>query len=89
MLHHRVVLGGNQGARTLTCSYSHQMGHMFNCCPFVDDRLRQLLWEEVMNIHQFILPTTTIVVPNVSILRTQAMNPSVGHTIVVIKYNTI
>jgi hypothetical protein len=34
-------------------------------------------------------PTTTIVVPNVSVLRTQAMNPNIGHTIVPINYHTI
>ncbi len=55
---------------------------MFNRFPFVDDRLRQLLKEEVMNIHQFVLPTTTIAVPNVFVLGTQAMNPNIGHTIV-------
>jgi hypothetical protein len=41
------------------------MGHLFNRCPLVDDRLRKLLWEEVMNVHQPILPTTTTIVPNV------------------------
>jgi hypothetical protein len=38
------------------------MGHLFNCCPFINDRLRQLLREEVMNIHQHVLPTTTIII---------------------------
>jgi hypothetical protein len=52
----------------------------------VDDRLRQLLKEEVMNIHQFVLPTTTIAVPNVFVLGTQAMNPNIGHTIILINY---
>jgi hypothetical protein len=32
-----------------------------------------------MNTNQPIFPTITIVVPNVSILRTQAMNPSICH----------
>jgi hypothetical protein len=59
---------------------------MFNRCPFVDDRLRQLLKEEVINIHQFVLPTTTIAVPNVFVLGTQAMNPNIGHTIILINY---
>jgi hypothetical protein len=59
---------------------------MFNRFPFVDDRLRQLLKEEVMNIHQFVLPTTTIAVPNVFVLGTQAMNPNIGHTIILINY---
>jgi hypothetical protein len=38
--HHRLVSRGNQGVRTMTCSYCDQMGHMFNHCPFVDNRLR-------------------------------------------------
>jgi hypothetical protein len=67
VLHHRLVSGGNQGVRTMTYSYYYQIRHLFNCCPFVDDKLRQL-FREVMNIHQLIIPTTIIVVPNVSIL---------------------
>jgi hypothetical protein len=59
---------------------------MFNRFPFVDDRLRQLLKEEVMNIHQFVPPTTTIAVPNVFVLGIQAMNPNIGHTIILINY---
>jgi len=39
-----------------------------------------------MNIHQHVLPTTTIIVPNVSILRTQAMNPSISPTTVPTNY---
>jgi hypothetical protein len=62
------------------------MGHLFNHCPFVDDKLRQLAREEVMNTHQHVLPTITIAVPNVFILGTQAMNPSIGHTIIPINY---
>jgi hypothetical protein len=69
----------------MTCSYCHKMGHMFNYCPFVDDRLRQLLREEVMNTHQPILPAT-IIVPNVSILGTQAMNLSIGHMTIFVDY---
>jgi hypothetical protein len=38
--HHRPILGGNQGVGTLTCSYCQQVGHLFNCYLFVDDRLR-------------------------------------------------
>ncbi len=53
------------------------MGHLFNYCPFVDDRIRQLLREEVMNVHQPILLTAIIVVPNVSVLGTQAVNPNI------------
>jgi hypothetical protein len=59
---------------------------MFNRCPFVDDRLRRLLNEEVMNVHQLILLTTTIIVLNVFILETQAMNHNIGHTTILIKY---
>jgi hypothetical protein len=39
-----------------------------------------------MNVHQPILPTTTIVTPNV--LGTQTMNPIIGHTIVLVNYQT-
>jgi hypothetical protein len=62
------------------------MGHMFNHCPFVDDKLTQLLREEVMNVHQLVLPTTIITIPNVSALKTQAMNPSIIHTIIHVNY---
>jgi len=70
----------------MTYSYCHQMGYMFNCYPFVDDRLRQLLKEEVMNIHQPIFSTTTITVPNVFVLITHAMNLSIGHTKIHVNY---
>jgi len=82
------VLGGNQGAGTVTYSYCHQMGHLFNRCTFVGDRLRQLFRQEVMNIHQPVLPTTTIVIPNVFILGTQAINPNIGHMAVLVNYQT-
>jgi hypothetical protein len=64
------------------------MGHMFNHCPFVDDRLRQLLREEVMNTHKLVFLTTTIIVPNVFVLRIQAMNPNIVHTTIPINYQT-
>jgi len=64
------------------------MGHLFNNYSFIDDRLRRLLREEVMNVHQHVLSTTTIVVPNVFILRTQAMNPSIVHTTILVNYQT-
>jgi hypothetical protein len=64
------------------------MGHFINCCPLVDDKLRQLLREEVVNIHQLVLLNTTIIVPNVFILGTQTMNPSIGHTIIHVNYQT-
>jgi hypothetical protein len=39
-----------------------------------------------MNTHQPILPTTTTTIPNVSILRTQAMNPNIDHMIIPLNY---
>jgi len=85
--HHGPVLTRNQGVRIVTCSYCYQKGHMFSCCPFVDDKLRQLLKVEVMNVHdQPILPTIIIAIPNVFILGTQAMNPSIVHIMVLINY---
>ncbi len=62
------------------------MGYLFNYYLFVDDRLKQLFREEVMNAYKLVLPATIITVPNVSILGTQAMNPSIAHTIVLINY---
>jgi hypothetical protein len=41
-----------------------------------------------MNIHRLVFPTTTIVIPNVYVLRTQAMNPNIGHTLVPVNYHT-
>jgi hypothetical protein len=41
-----------------------------------------------MNTHQHVLPTTTITISNVSILRTQAMNPSICHTTIPFNYQT-
>ncbi len=40
------------------------------------------------NIHQHVFPTTIITVPNVSVLITQAMNPSIGHIIILVNYQT-
>jgi hypothetical protein len=62
------------------------MGHLFNYCSFIDDRLRQLFREEVMNVHQHVLRTTTIVEPNVSILRIPAMNLSIVHITIHVNY---
>ncbi len=70
----------------MTYSYCYQTGHMFNHCPFVDDRLRKLLREEVMNTHKPVFPTTTIAIPNVFVLGTQAMNPSIVHTTIHVNY---
>jgi len=41
-----------------------------------------------MNTHQHVLLTTTIVMPNVYVLKIQAMNPSIVHTIVHVNYQT-
>jgi hypothetical protein len=41
-----------------------------------------------MNVHQPILPTTKIIVPNVFILGNQSMNPSIVHTTIPINYHT-
>jgi hypothetical protein len=41
-----------------------------------------------MNVHQLVLPTTITIIPNVFILRTQAMNPSISHIIVHVNYQT-
>jgi len=38
--HHKLISKGNQNVGTLTCSYCQHVGHLFNCCPFVDVRLR-------------------------------------------------
>jgi hypothetical protein len=39
-----------------------------------------------MNVHQHVLPTTTITVPNVYVLGIQAMNPSIVHTTILANY---
>ncbi len=64
------------------------MGHLINDYPFVDDRLKQLVREEVMNVHQHVLPTTTIVKSNIHVLGTQAMNLSISHTTIPVNYYT-
>ncbi len=42
-----------------------------------------------MNIHQPILPTTTIVIPNVFVLGTQSMNANIGHMAVDVNYHIV
>jgi hypothetical protein len=42
-----------------------------------------------MNVHQPILPTTTIAVPNVSVVRTKAMNPNIIHTTISVNYQIL
>jgi hypothetical protein len=39
-----------------------------------------------MNVHQHVLPTTTIAIPNVSALGTQTMSPNIGHTTINVNY---
>jgi hypothetical protein len=41
-----------------------------------------------MNTHQPIFPATTIEVPNVYVLGTQAMNFGIGHRVILINYQT-
>ncbi len=41
-----------------------------------------------MNMHQPIIPTRTIEVPNVYVLETQAMNPNICHMAVLVNYQT-
>jgi hypothetical protein len=49
----------NMGIETITYFYCQQKIHQFNHCAFVNDRLRQLLKNEMMNVHQPIIPTIT------------------------------
>jgi hypothetical protein len=42
-----------------------------------------------MNTHQPFIPTTTIVVPNVFVLKTQAMNLNIGHMTILVNYQII
>jgi hypothetical protein len=44
------------------------------------------LREEVMNVHQHVIPITTTVVSNVSILWIQTMNHGIGHTTIHVNY---
>jgi hypothetical protein len=41
-----------------------------------------------MNVHQHVLPTTIIILPNVSIIGIQAMNPNIGHIAIIVNYQT-
>jgi hypothetical protein len=41
-----------------------------------------------MNVHQHVLPTITIAIPNVFVSKTQAMNPSIVHTTILVNYRT-
>jgi len=83
--HHRSISRRNQGAKIITYSYCQQVGHLLNRCPFVDDKLKQLL-KEVMNTHQCVFPTNIIAILNVYVLGTQAMNFNIGHMAIPINY---
>ncbi len=61
-------------------------GRFIHPLPFVDDRLKQLLREKMMNIHWLVLWTTIKVLPNVHVLKTEAMNPSIGHMTILVNY---
>jgi hypothetical protein len=39
-----------------------------------------------MNVHQPALSTTTTIIPNVFVLKIQAMNPNIGQTKIPINY---
>jgi hypothetical protein len=41
-----------------------------------------------MNVHQHVLPTTIIGIPNVFVLGTQAMNPNIGHMAILVNDQT-
>jgi hypothetical protein len=60
-----MILGGNLNNETIMYSYCQHVEHLFNHCPFVNNILRQLLKDEVMNVHQHVIPTITTVLPNV------------------------
>jgi hypothetical protein len=40
----------------------------------------------MLNVHQPIFPNTTTIVPNVFVVKTQAMNISIGYTTIPINY---
>jgi hypothetical protein len=44
------------------------------------------LREKMMNIHWLVLWTTIKVLPNVHVLKTEAMNPSIGHMTILVNY---
>lgn len=41
-----------------------------------------------MNVHQPVIPTPIVVLPNVYVLGIQPMNPSIGHTPIPINYQS-
>jgi hypothetical protein len=61
-----------------------------NIALFFNDKLKQLLNDEVMNIHHPISPSATIRLFNAPIQGTQAiMHPSLGNMVVLIKYQLV
>jgi len=57
----------------LTCAYYQQVGHEFKNCPFVDDKLKRLMREELKTSLQPMVPNTptTHVVEHVQQTHTQ------------------
>jgi hypothetical protein len=63
------------------------VGHEFKHCPFFNDKLKQLLKDEVMNIHHHVSPSATIILFNAPIPGIQVvMHPSLGNMVVLINY---
>jgi hypothetical protein len=63
------------------------VGHEFKHYPFFNDKLKQLLKDEVMNIYHPISPSATIRLFNAPIQGTQmVMHPSLGNMVVLINY---
>ncbi len=81
-----LVLKGNFGVEAKICSYCQHVGDEHKHCPFVDDKLRQLLKDEGMNVHQPIIPTTTTKLPNIPMQGTQAMHLNFSHIAILVSY---
>jgi hypothetical protein len=65
------------------------VGHQFKHCPIIDDKLKQLLKDEVMNVINLpicIILATATILSNVNVQGSQIMNPSIGHMIIPISY---
>jgi hypothetical protein len=45
-------------ATALTCAYYQQVGHEFKNYPFVDDKLKKLMREELQTSLQLVVPNT-------------------------------
>lgn len=84
--HNTPISWGNLNVEIITYSYCQHVGHRFKHCPFVDDTWIELLRYEVMNIHQLVVPITTIILPNVIVQGIQVMNSSFGHMAILVNY---